>query len=263
MTLFTMLYCGLPDDHALAAVSLLYIFSMYSINNYFEKKFLRLSNPYKYRIYRRFGVPLLIASIMSMAASVLISLRYGPVATGVIAGSYLMGFVYSTAPVRLIIRKLNIGIIRKLYNSKIVTCFGWIIVAVLLPLVGPAPDGARLAALAFLVFGLIFIRTTLLDLIAYQGDLILGRETLPIWIGTANTRFISTVAGVIGVLVFSVITIMAASPLFLLPVLNIVYLILLMSIINRLNYLIALKYELLVDINFIIIILFYLLMRFA
>ena len=223
----------------------------------------RLSNPYKYRIYRRFGVPLLIASIMSMVASIVISMRYGPVATGVIAGSYLMGFIYSTMPVKLIIRKLNIGIVRKLYNSRIVTCFGWIIVTVLLPLLGPAPDSVRCTALFFLVFGLIFLRTVLLDLIAYQGDLILGRETLPIWVGTANTRIISTVTGVLGILVFTVITILAASPFFLLPVLNIVYLMLLMSIINRLNYLIALKYELLVDVNFIIIILFYLLMRFA
>ncbi|HQL84022.1 MAG TPA: 4-hydroxy-3-methylbut-2-enyl diphosphate reductase, partial [Spirochaetota bacterium] len=195
ITLFTMLYTGLPDDHALAAVSLLYIFSIYSTNNYFEKKFLKLSNPYKYRIYRRFGLPLLIASIISMAVSIIISLRYGTVPTMVITGSYLMGFIYSTAPVKLMVKKMKAGIIRRLYNSKLVTCFGWIIVTVLLPQIALATGSAAPAALSFLVFGLIFLRTAILDLIAYQGDLILGRETLPIWIGTANTRTVSTTAG--------------------------------------------------------------------
>ncbi len=261
ITLFTMLYTGLPDDHALAAVSLLYIFSIYSTNNYFEKKFLKLSNPYKYRIYRRFGLPLLIASIISMAVSIIISLRYGTVPTMVITGSYLMGFIYSTAPVKLMVKKMKAGIIRRLYNSKLVTCFGWIIVTVLLPQIALATGSAAPAALSFLVFGLIFLRTAILDLIAYQGDLILGRETLPIWIGTANTRTVSTTAGALGVLVFSVITVLTASPLYLLPVLNIVYFLLLMSVINRLNYLIALKYELLVDVNFILLILFYFILR--
>jgi len=261
ITLFTMLYTGLPDDHALAAVSLLYIFSIYSTNNYFEKKFLKLSNPYKYRIYRRFGLPLLIASIISMAVSIIISLRYGTVPTMVITGSYLMGFIYSTAPVKLMVKKMKAGIIRRLYNSKLVTCFGWIIVTVLLPQIALETGSAAPAALSFLVFGLIFLRTAIIDLIAYQGDLILGRETLPIWIGTANTRTVSTTAGALGVLVFSVITVLTASPLYLLPVLNIVYFLLLMSVINRLNYLIALKYELLVDVNFILLILFYFILR--
>jgi len=156
---------------------------------------------------------------------------------------------------------MKAGIIRRLYNSKLVTCFGWIIVTVLLPQIALATGSAAPAALSFLVFGLIFLRTAILDLIAYQGDLILGRETLPIWIGTANTRTVSTTAGALGVLVFSVITVLTASPLYLLPVLNIVYFLLLMSVINRLNYLIALKYELLVDVNFILLILFYFILR--
>ena len=263
VTLFALLYAGLPEDHVLAAISLLYIFSMYSTNNFFEKRFLKLSNPYKYRIYERFGVPLLAASIISMAASVLLSLRYGPVATTVITGSYLMGFLYSTAPVKLLVKVLRAGFLRKLYNSKLVTCFGWTIVTVLLPLLCRGGGTADAAALSSLVFGLVFMRTALLDMIAYQGDLILGRETLPIWIGTSNTRIIATVTGAAGILAFSAITLAMKAPLLLLMALNIGYFIGLMAVINRLNYLIALKYELLVDVNFILMIIFYLAMRLA
>jgi (E)-4-hydroxy-3-methyl-but-2-enyl pyrophosphate reductase len=263
MTLLVLLYAGLPVDHVLASISLLYIFSMYSTNNFFERNFLKLSNPYKYRIYERFGVPLLVASIISMAASVALSLRYGPVATGIITGSYLMGFIYSTAPVKLLVKKLRAGIIRKLYNSKLVTCFGWIIVTVLLPLLCRGGGAADAAALSSLVFGLVFLRTTLLDLIAYQGDLILGRETLPIWIGTSNTRVIATAIGAAGGLAFTAVTLALNAPIFLLLAVNICYFISLMAIINRLNYLIALKYELLVDVNFIVLILFYFILRLA
>jgi (E)-4-hydroxy-3-methyl-but-2-enyl pyrophosphate reductase len=262
ITLLALLFCGLPEDHVLACISLLYIFSMYSTNNFFEKNFLRLSNPYKFRIYGKFGVPLLVASIIAMTASIYLSLRYGPVTTAVITGSYLMGFIYSTAPVKLLVKKLNAGLIRKLYNSKIVTCFGWIIVTVLLPVISSTHFSPSTTALASFVFGLVFLRTVLLDLIAYQGDLILGRETLPIWIGTTNTRTLATITGTAGIFIFSSITLAIQLPIYLLMAVPIAYLIGLMMVINRLNYLIALKYELLVDLNFIFIIGFYCAMRF-
>ena len=263
MTCATLAFSGGAVEYAFPAISFLFIFSMYSINNYFERKSLKLSNPYKYVIYERYGIPLLIISIAFMLTSVVLAGRFGPATVSVVAASCLIGFLYSTAPVKTAIKRINIRIFGKLYNSKMVTCFGWILISVLLPMPWTGPDVTRMAALSALVFTLVFLRTILLDLIAFQGDVILGKETMPLWLGTRNIRIISVVISAAGALIFGWFTIINGSYPYLLFVFNIVYFLVLMNIINRLNYLISLKYELLVDANFIVMIVFYYIARFA
>lgn len=264
LSLVTYEYTGMPVRLELPAVSFLYIFSMYSINNYFERDLLKLSNPYKYAIYGKYGVPFLLASIVSMALSIYLSLRFIPLTTALIAGSYLLGFIYSTAPVKRLVAKTGMRFMRILYNSKIVTCFGWIIIAILVPMTAvslPPVSMASMVSLSALVFALVFLRTTLMDLIAFQGDLILGRETLPIMIGMRSTRILSALVSAAGVSVFVILTLMTKDWLFLFLTATILYYQALMLVINRLNYLIALKYEVLVDLNFALLIIIYAALR--
>ena len=234
---------------------------MYSINNYFEKEFLKLSNPYKYVIYEKFGKSLLIVSLAAMAASIFMALQYNAVTIAVLTGSYALGFMYSTAPVKQVIKRVKPGFFQKLYNSKIVTIFGWVVITVLIPILGTGMSITHFTTLGGYVFTLIFLRTTLLDLIAFQGDLIIGRETLPLWFGSDNMRILSSIVSAICIAVFGYSAIATHHYLFLIFILAIIYLLILMNIINRLNYLISLKYEVLVDVSFIFVILIYFLVR--
>jgi (E)-4-hydroxy-3-methyl-but-2-enyl pyrophosphate reductase len=261
LTLMAMDYAGMAINMTFPLLSFLYIFSMYSINNYFDKNLLKLSNPYKYDIYEKYGVPLLLVSIASMALSIYLASRSNIICTSVVAGSYILGFLYSTGPVKEVVRKTMPELFRKVYNSKIVVCFGWIIVTVLIPMLGTSISIPALISFSSLVFALIFLRTALLDLIAFQGDLILGRETLPVLIGTRAMGILSIVISVAAALVFCTSTVFLSKWLYLGLVLSIVYYAVFMYLIQKLNYLISLKYELLVDLNLFFVMLYYVIIR--
>ncbi|OHD69057.1 MAG: 4-hydroxy-3-methylbut-2-enyl diphosphate reductase [Spirochaetes bacterium RBG_16_49_21] len=258
MSLIALAYSGIGDGFLFPTISFLYIFSMYSINNYFEKSFLKLSNPDKYLIYEKYGIPLLTASIISMLASIYLARECNPATIAVIITSYLTGFIYSTKPARIFIEKINVGFVKKMYYSKIVTCLGWIIVTVMVPMLASSVEIQSLVSLSAWVFTVIFLRTVLLDLIAYQGDLIMGRETLPLWLGADKVWIAANIISAAGILVYGYVTI-ALNNLYFLPfIVTILYFLAFMYIIKNLNYIIPLKYELLVDMNFIIMALLYL-----
>jgi len=126
-----------------------------------------------------------------------------------------------------------------------------------MPMLVETPSVPHIISLTSLVFMLIFLRTALLDLIAFQGDLILGRETLPILIGTDAMRRLAVILTILGSLVFASIAVIVNEPVFLVFLLNMGYYIMLLYIIDKLNYLISLKYEALVDLNLLLVAVFY------
>jgi 4-hydroxy-3-methylbut-2-enyl diphosphate reductase len=261
VTLLTLAYIGETIPYLLPIISFLFVFSMYSINNYFEKDLLKLVSPYKYEIYQKFGVPFLFVSIAFMGLSIYFASGFNPTTAALVAGSYLLGLLYSTNPVKTVVKKINQGLIRKIYNSKIVACFGWIIMTVLVPMTATTPSLPALISLSAFIFVFVYLRTALLDLIAFQGDLILGKETLPVLFGTRSVTLISVIISLLGMMIYGAITASMELWPFLLLLVNTAYFLSLMYIIKRLNYFISLKYELLVDFNFILLIAFYFFMR--
>jgi 4-hydroxy-3-methylbut-2-enyl diphosphate reductase len=262
ITLLAMNYAGIAEGRAFPALSFLYIFSMYTINNYFDKNLLKLSNPYKYDIYKKYGLPLLLISIASMAVSIQIATRFSILTIAVIIGSYALGFIYSTGPIKVFVKHYLPKMLRKIYNSKIVVCFGWTIITVLVPMIEMSASGPAVISFSAYVLALIFLRTALLDMIAFQGDLILGRETLPVLVGTRAIAFLSLVISLAAMACFGSITVMMGRWLYLALLAAILYYEILMYVIQRLNYLISLKYELLVDVNLFFIISFFFLIRY-
>jgi 4-hydroxybenzoate polyprenyltransferase len=132
---------------------------------------------------------------------------------------------------------------------------------VLVPMTATSLSLPALISLSAFIFVLVFLRTTLLDLIAFQADLILGRETLPVILGTRSVTWISLFISLLGTLVYGSITASLQLWPFLILIFTIGYFLSLMYVINRLNYFISLKYELLVDLNLILLIVFYFVIR--
>lgn len=263
ITRIAMAYAGIPDNYIFPALSFLYIFSMYTINNYFEKNLLKLSNPYKFDIYEKYGIPLMLISIPSMAASIYCAARFNMMTAAVVIGSYCLGFVYSTGPVKNLVRKKMPEPLRLVYNSKIVACVGWIIITVLVPMIGTRLIPTAFFSFSAYVFALIFLRTELLDLIAFQGDLILGRETLPVLIGSRAIRRISLIISATALALFGIVTLLFNDPVYLVLTASIIYYVILVYLVQKLNYFISLKYELLVDLNLAFVVLCYFIIRYG
>jgi len=256
-TLFAQKYAGIEVDHHLALISFFYIFSMYSVNNFFDIDFLKASNSYKYYIYEKFGKLLMALSIVSMVVSIFISLKYDYRVIGLLLFSYLFGFMYFTPPVKYMVRRINSTFIQKAYNSKTVTGFGWPIITVIIPLLGQDVQIFNVLTLSLFIFTLISFRHILIDLIAYQGDLILGRDTLPIWVGISVTAKITFAFSIFTIGAFCLNSIVNHQYVYMIVIFNIIYYLLLQKNIKKVNYLVTLKNEFLVDANFIIMILFY------
>ncbi len=258
MALIALKYAEIVPDLRYGIISFLYIFVMYSVNNYLDKNFLVKSNSYKYKIYEVYGRHLLIISIISFCVSLYISYTIDPILVYVIGFPYLLGIIYSTSFFKRLIRIPGSVIIEKVYNTKIVTAFGWLVPVILIPYLKSNTQPAKILSLGLFYFSFVFLRQILIDLVAFQGDLILGRETLPTWLGIKKSSSAAYIlAGLSGIVLASSIVYYKTFSYFIL-LFPILYYIILLKKIGKTDYLISLRYEFIIDANFIFFIIMYL-----
>jgi 4-hydroxy-3-methylbut-2-enyl diphosphate reductase len=241
-------------DIRYSIISSLYIFSMYSINNYFDREFLKASNSYKYGIYDRFGFFLTTLSLIAMGISLYLGFSISILSGIFLLSVFLFGFTYSTKAVKNIFSKFKTTFFKKFYYSKLITSFGWVFIISIFPLIYNEMLIIGIVGFGLYLFGFIFLRHALIDMIAYQGDLILGRDTLPIWIGVKSFLTISMAVGASVILLFGGASVYLKNYSLLPLIINILYYMIILNKIKKADYLITLKYELIVDFNFFILI---------
>lgn len=258
-TLFAQSYAGLKPEYPLAAISMLYIFSMYTLNNYFDLEFLVVRNPVKYSMLKRHKRLLAPMAVASLVISMLMAVRYNAFAVALYFVSVVLGSFYSSGPLKRLFSSLRFPSLRRLYNLKnIVSTFGWVISTTIIPLVALRAEPGLFIAPVVYAFTLIFLRNIALDIIAFQGDLIFGRETLPTLIGVKKTELFVLLLALLSSLLFASQVIPRGGYLYLLYLASMLYTLLVFLKISSKNYFIALKYELILDFNFIIFITLYL-----
>jgi 4-hydroxybenzoate polyprenyltransferase len=232
---------------------------MYSVNNYLDKNFLVKTNSYKYKIYKQYGRILLFVSIIFFIMSLIISYTIDPILLLLIGVPYFLGIIYSTPFCRNIIQKFSPAMIKKVYNTKIVTAFGWLVPLILIPYFDRDVPGFKILSISMFYFSFVFLRQILIDLVAFQGDLILGRETLPTWIGIKNASAAAYIlSGISGGLFAASIIYYGMFNYFILLIPLICYIVLLKKI-GKTDYLISLRYEFIIDANLIFFIITFLL----
>ena len=257
--LFAQGYAGAKPDYPLAAISMLYIFSMYTLNNYFDLDFLTVRNPVKYAMIKRHKNLLAPLAVASLVASLYLMVSYNAYAIALYILSVVLGSFYSSRAFKSAIASLPFQAPKRLYNLKnIVSTFGWVISTTVIPLVALRAEwGIFLAPVAYSL-ALVFLRNIALDIIAFQGDLIFGRETLPTLIGVKKTEVFVLLIVLASALLFAWQTIQRAGYLHLLYLAAMLYMVLVFLKISSKNYFISLKYELILDANFILFIALYL-----
>ena len=106
-------------------------------------------------------------------------------------------------------------------------------------------------ALGLYYFTFVFLRQILIDLVAFQGDLILGRETLPTWLGIKKSSILAYgLAAVTSVIIITSV-ICYGMYIYLIFLIPMAYYAILMTKIEKTDYLISLMYEFIIDANFI------------
>ncbi|PKL40868.1 MAG: 4-hydroxy-3-methylbut-2-enyl diphosphate reductase [Spirochaetae bacterium HGW-Spirochaetae-1] len=250
LTLF--IQSAITAKHGLTypVVSMLYIFSMYSFNNYFDRAFLRESNSYKYGIYKKYGKALIFFSLVSIPMSFYLMRSSGLDQIILLLFSYIFGFSYFTSPVKRIMNSLSFPLARKVYNSKIITGLGWLIVTTLLPLINTHVPWTSILFISLFTITMITVRHILIDIIAFQGDFIMGRDTIPIWLGIDAAKYITHTLTALTSLMCIIHVVLEGQFLFLLMILPLLYYSVLINRLVKIRYLITLRYEFIIDANF-------------
>ncbi len=257
MVLISQSYAGLQMDYRYGIIASFYIFAMYTVNNYFDRGFLIKSNSYKYNIYKKYGFQLLLAALASFGISLFLCYTIDPWLILILI-PYTLGFVYSVPVVKSLVNRTSSPVFKKIYHSKIVTGFGWLIAVMVLPLILSGIKLDVYAALGALFFSFIFLRQLIIDLVAFQGDLILGRETLPTWLGIKRVSLISYALAALAIIGFTAETLLLGKFTSLLLILPVLYYMVLLKRITLSDYYISLRYEFIIDGNYALLLLVFL-----
>lgn len=225
---------------------------MYTVNNYMDREFLIKSNSYKYKIYEKYGIQMLIAAIAAFFVSVYLCYTISLTMMSLFLIPYLLGIFYSTPYFKFFVKALGIDFIKRIYNTKVVTGFGWLVVLILLPYFDKNISLKIFLSMGSFFFTFVFLRQFVIDLVAFQGDLILGRDTLATSLGIRNALFLVYAISFIGLICYTALTIITGKLIFLIFVLNIIYYLVLLKKVEKIDYLISLRYEFLIDGNYIL-----------
>ena len=188
MTLGVHKWLGLPLGWRYPLLTATYVLAMYLFTPFLDPLGLGVKGPARARFLERNRRLLLLSAGAALALSLVLAATLGLKVRIVIAGAALVGLTYKR-PFRLGGRDISL---RNIPGSKdVVVSLALATVAVATPVwqEGHSWD-LRVFAAIFLVGVLAFVRTTIYAIRDMQNDQIIGRETLPIFLGKSVTKVV-------------------------------------------------------------------------
>lgn len=189
---------SLAESSGMAAC---YAFAIHSLNIYLDRNAIQLNDPGRAAFYHRWRYAFTSLSIAAAMVSLWLALNIGILTFLAMTVFVLLGVLYAV-PLILPARWQNLSVlkIKDIPTSKTFSVpIAWACVTVLLP---HLPDLFRSFSVLIYAFWVVFLlvlaRTALLDLLAVQGDRLVGKETLVVLVGEEKTkRFIMAVLGLL------------------------------------------------------------------
>ncbi|MFC1586321.1 4-hydroxy-3-methylbut-2-enyl diphosphate reductase [Fibrobacterota bacterium] len=189
-------YMEIPRDFHFAAIAFLYVYALHNINTYLLQKVEAGSYKQEFRFLGEHKTWVIGTVSLSLAGAILLSFGTGPAGFAVVAVSILLGILFNVELFSgWLLQKISVKSLRDIPGSKdIFTPLGWSTVIVLVPAFSGVPTGSLLqVSISFLITGaLIFLRSTLLHLLDIEEDRIVGRDTIPTYLGEKTTIRIAT-----------------------------------------------------------------------
>jgi (E)-4-hydroxy-3-methyl-but-2-enyl pyrophosphate reductase len=195
-------------------VAFFYVYAMH-ILNHFTDSASKLNDPVQTMFYGRHRQFLLVSGALSSVASLMLGLYLGWEPFAFILAMSFLGIFYN---LKLIPGRLaaatHIERLREIPGSKtLFTSLAWGVLAALIPVVCSKEKLSAATAVAFFfVAGLVFIRTGLFEILAIEGDRVVGKETLAIALGPKRTLDLLSLGAV-----FLVVMLFAAASAGIIP----------------------------------------------
>ncbi|MBW1614563.1 MAG: 4-hydroxy-3-methylbut-2-enyl diphosphate reductase [Deltaproteobacteria bacterium] len=188
---FSLTYAGIllsrgNADFIYPFLALFYVFSMHVLNRFLDKEASAYNDPGTALFYATHKTFLIITSLIGICAGLILSLSLGIAQFLLFLALTILGLVYSIPIIPWRLGYLGrYGKIKDLPGSKNITeALAWGTISSLLPIIGwPKPFWPGVLVSFFFVSSMCYIRSGLFDILNMQGDLIVGKETLPVALG--------------------------------------------------------------------------------
>ncbi len=186
--------CALQSEEifriSLGLIAGAYVLAMHILNRFTDKEALKYNLPLKLQFYEKYKIFLGTLGLTGITGAFLLSAMEGSAAFIIVFASSFLGLLYSLriVPARLS-RRIGFRRLKDLPASKdALVALAWATVTVIVPAASnPEYFGQATVASFVFVFLLVLLRNLALDIRDYQGDRIVGKESLPILIGLDNT----------------------------------------------------------------------------
>ena len=169
----------------------LFVFAMHTLNRFIDRKTSPPIGSFREETYRTHEKNYIGAALLSLLGALLFASTLGISAFILLLLISVLGVLYNIPllPLRGGLRKL-----KDLPGSKnIVVALAWAAVGSLLPILSTPDDLSPAVGVAFgFIFAVVFIRSSMSDLLDIQSDRLIGRETIPVVIGENHTRQLLT-----------------------------------------------------------------------
>ncbi len=179
-----------------ALIAMLYVLSMHLLNNLLERKAAHYNDPDRAFFHDAYTPLLTVLALMSGAAGLSIAYIMGHAPFVILVVMSILGLSYNVTLIPPRLFNSRYRRIRDIPGSKtILIALAWGVVTALYPYLsisgGLNPQTLLIFILAAL---LVFVRTAFFDILDMQGDRIVGKETIAIFLGEKRSmRLLKTI----------------------------------------------------------------------
>lgn len=174
-------------------LSFFYILAVYTVNCMQNKSVLKLNKPSKLHFYNRNKYILIATVFFSIAAAMIITYFLGTIPFFALLFLLSLGFIYQFVVIPY--RRNGTFVLKKLSqipgSKDFIVILGWTTMVVLVPLLASGKFRLFVSGITILfIVTLVAIRSIVNDIQEIQEDMMVGAETLPIWLGTQKVMLI-------------------------------------------------------------------------
>jgi len=192
LTYASTVLLGIEPRLVLSIIAFGYLFSMHNLNRFGEHTSKKFNDPVRAGFCHRYRWPLLVLAAASLTGSLVLAYFQGTNPFMLLLGISILGLLYRVRFIpSSIAAVIGVRRIKEIPGSKtLLIALAWAFVTVLIPvLVQGRIHVASPVVLSVFVFImlLVFVRNALFDIFDVQGDRIVGKETLPVYIGEKKT----------------------------------------------------------------------------
>jgi len=194
LSLTAMFLERIPVDILFLLITALYVHAMHTFNRFVNRKNCSIGS-FREESYRTYEYFYLSGAILSMLAGLGIAMDHGIRAFLLLFFISALGILYNLP---VFPKKWRYRSVKDLPGSKNISmALAWATVVAILPGI----DGEKffspgMVIAFFFTLGLVFIRSSLSDILDIQSDRLIGKETIPVLIGKKQTKVLLTVLSV-------------------------------------------------------------------